>query len=440
MDKSQAIEILKKSKLLPERWTPLRPHPVQNELWTSLNRFKVVPAGRRSGKTELAKRRLIKSLPLKLPYGPARYFAAAPTNDQARRIYWDDLKALTPKQWLASRPNESRMIIKTIFGSEIEVVGLDKPERIEGSPWDGGIIDEIGNVKAGAWQENVRPALSDRNGWCWLIGVPEGRNHYYDLYEYARISKDPEWGAFTWFSADILPASEIAAAKRELDPRTYRQEYEASFESYEGTVYYNFSEKNIAQWEYQSRLPVCLRFDFNETPMSCTTAQVTKETYGDNRLDHVHVFDEISIRSSNTVEVCNELINRFTKPPVMSYVYGNAYGNTSTTGKTDYQIVQEMLSKKGWKLEFRIPSSNPSVVDRTNSVNAMLCSIDGYVRTTIDPRCRELIQDFQRVTFKEGTRVINKDDPDRTHWSDGHGYHVHLDYPVKRYERVFVHA
>lgn len=97
-----------------------------------------------------------------MPYGHARYFAAAPANDQARRIYWDDLKALTPKQWLAGKPNESRMIIKTIFGSQIEVVGLDKPERIEGSPWDGGIIDEIGNVKAGAWMR--APAACSSSG------------------------------------------------------------------------------------------------------------------------------------------------------------------------------------------------------------------------------------------------------------------------------------
>ena len=62
------------------------------------------------------------------------------------------------------------------------MVGLDKPERIEGQPWDGGVLDEYANMKAHAWGANVRPALSDRLGWCDLIGVPEGRNHYYDLH------------------------------------------------------------------------------------------------------------------------------------------------------------------------------------------------------------------------------------------------------------------
>jgi hypothetical protein len=36
---------------LTARWTPLKPHPEQLRLINSTARFKVVPAGRRSGKT-----------------------------------------------------------------------------------------------------------------------------------------------------------------------------------------------------------------------------------------------------------------------------------------------------------------------------------------------------------------------------------------------------
>ena len=71
-------------------------------------------------------------------------------------------------------------MIRLINGAQIWVVGLDRPERIEGSPWDGGVLDEYGNMRANAWPEHIRPALSDRAGWCDFTGVPEGRNHYYD--------------------------------------------------------------------------------------------------------------------------------------------------------------------------------------------------------------------------------------------------------------------
>src|SRR5690606_18111959 len=117
---------------------------------------------------------------------PSRFFAAAPTHAQAKRLYWSDLKALVPGRLLAGKPSESELIIRLVNGAEIYVLGMDAPERIEGSPWDGGILDEYANMKARAWGEHVRPALADRNGWCWLVGVPEGRNHYYDRWRFAQ--------------------------------------------------------------------------------------------------------------------------------------------------------------------------------------------------------------------------------------------------------------
>jgi hypothetical protein len=151
---------------LPARWTPLRPHPIQHAYWTSTARFNTVPAGRRSGKTEFAKRKLVKAALRGTTFSEARFFAAAPTRDQAKRIFWDDLKALSPKHLMTGRPLETELCIKLVNGSEIHVLGMDKPERVEGAPWDGGVLDEYGNMKRETWTEHVRPALSDRGGWC----------------------------------------------------------------------------------------------------------------------------------------------------------------------------------------------------------------------------------------------------------------------------------
>ncbi|MFQ5736607.1 MAG: terminase large subunit domain-containing protein, partial [Thermodesulfobacteriota bacterium] len=205
-------------------------------------RFAVVPAGRRSGKTELAKRRLVMGLAAKKPWADPRYFAAAPTRGQAKRIFWKDLKAMVPDGWKA-RVYETDLCIVTRFKSELWVVGLDKPQRIEGTPWDGGVLDEYANMRAGAWGENIRPALSDRAGWCWFIGVPEGLNHYKDLVDYALTGEDQDWGVYSWSSSDILPAPELEAAKRVLDPRTFRQEYEGSFEGACGRAYYAYDPR-----------------------------------------------------------------------------------------------------------------------------------------------------------------------------------------------------
>lgn len=403
-------------------------------------RFVVVPAGRRSYKTELSKRKLIRAaIDSKASvWDKPRYFAGAPTRDQAKRIFWDDLKALMPEQYLDGKPSESELTISTIFGSSISVVGLDKPERIEGSPWDGGVLDEYGNMRSDVWGDHVRPALSDRLGWCWLIGVPEGRNHYYDLAQYAITSGDPEWRHFSWHSSLVLPESEIEAARRQLDERTYRQEYEASFESYEGLTYYAF-DRNLnldPAVHHDPTLPLILRHDFNRTPMTCTIAQEHETRNG----IVVHVIDEITIHSSNTAEVAQEILNRY-DGKIDKYlgadVYGDAYGDKGTTGQTDYQILDEILRGKGWSVRFHIPASNPVVVDRVNAVNAMLKTGNGIARTKINPdKCPQLVKDFEQVTNKEGTRIIDKDaDPMRTHWSDGHGYHITARFPIREQRR-----
>lgn len=156
---------------LPARWTPLRPHPIQRAFWTSTARFNTVPAGRRSGKTEFAKRKLVKAALRGTTFAEARFFAAAPTRDQAKRIFWDDLKALSPNGLTLGRPGESELVIRYVNGSELWVIGMDRPERIEGQPWDGGVLDEYANMRKEAWPKHVRPALSDRNGWCDLYGL-----------------------------------------------------------------------------------------------------------------------------------------------------------------------------------------------------------------------------------------------------------------------------
>jgi hypothetical protein len=76
-----------------------------------------------------------------------------------------------------------------------------------------------------------------------------GRNHYYETAEKAQaelaeLGAESEWGYFHWKSADILPAKEIEAAKRDLDPLTFAQEYEASFVNFEGRAYYAFGDEN----------------------------------------------------------------------------------------------------------------------------------------------------------------------------------------------------
>lgn len=204
----------------------------------------MLPCGRRSGKTELGKRKLVQRALKGTAFPNSRFFAGAPTNDQAVKIYWKDLKDLVPKWILAGDPSESSHMIP-VFNrsggiSEIYVLGMDKPERVEGQPWDGCLLDEFGNMKERAWSAHVRPALSDRLGWCDFLGVPEGMNHYYDLYE--RALQDPTWGVYEWASSTILPAEEIEAARREMHPLLFDQEYGGKFVNFLGVAVFDIEK------------------------------------------------------------------------------------------------------------------------------------------------------------------------------------------------------
>lgn len=428
---------------LSARWSTLREHITQRAYWNSTARFNTVPAGRRSGKTELAKRKLVTRALRGTEFDTPRFFAGAPTRDQAKRIFWDDLKLLVPSQFIYGRPMETELLIRLVNGAELCVVGMDKPERIEGVPWDGGVLDEYGNMRPTAWPQNVRPALSDRLGWCDMIGVPEGRNHYYDLDSDARaqmlIHEDKsEWASYHWISADILPPEEIAAAKRDLDELTYQQEYEASFLNFTGRVYYKFSDhRSKARLEYNPDAPLLFCFDFNVDPGVAAVAQEMSLPSG---LDGTGVIGEVWIpNNSNTERVCDKLIQDWGDHRDKIKCYGDASGGARGTAKvqgSDWDlIVQKLRPKFGERLHIDVPPANPPVRSRVNAVNSRLCSTTGDVRLMVDPaRAPKVVRDFEGVRWIEGGagEIDKKKDPMLTHISDAIGYYVAKVFPVRR--------
>ena len=421
--------------VLTSRWYPLKPHPEQIRLVNSKARFRVVPAGRRSGKTERAKRFLVREAIRSSYYqwDDCRYFAAAPTRDQAKAIYWDDLKKLIPNWLFAKEPSESSLSIRLINGAEIWVLGMDKPQRIEGRPWNGGILDEYADMKSKTWFEHVRPALADRKGWCWFIGVPGGRNHYYKLYRRAKADDSGEWETFHWISADILPNDEIISAKRDLDELTYLQEYEASFLNFQGRVYYTFDERyHLAHLKkyYNPHEPLILMFDFNVEP---GTAVVAQEMILPNGLPGTAIIGEVWIpRSSNTPAVCKKLIQDWGDHKGSVLIYGDATGGARGTAKvrgSDWDIVMDyMRAVFGYRASLKVDRVNPSERSRVNSVNTRLRSMSGEIRMMVDPKhAPHVVEDFEGVVFLEGGsgEIDKRSSPMLTHLTDAIGYYVH---------------
>jgi len=428
---------------LPARWTQLRPHPAGEAYSNSPHRFNTVAAGRRSGKTERAKRKLVRKLLSASTSWEPRFFAGAPTRDQAKRIFWDDLKLLVPRYLMAERPSESELKIRLVTGGELYVVGLDVPERIEGSPWDGGVVTEFANVHPDAWPKNIRPALSDRNGWCDLEGVPEGRNHYYDLDRKAKAmmkerGAESEWGSFGWKSSDILSPVEIAAAKEDLDELTYKQEYEASFINFEGRAYYVFEEEihgaPLAKL-YNPKAPLIFMFDFNVEP---GVAAIGQEMTLPNFQQGTGIIGEVHIpRNSNTPAVCRRLIKDWGEHAGRVLCYGDATGGSRGTAKVDGSdwelIAKELKPIFKERLDIRVKDHNPKERARINAVNSRLRTAAGIVKMMVDGhKAPHVVQDLEGVTLLKGGsgEIDKKTAPHLTHISDGIGYYVEYEFPV----------
>lgn len=424
-----------------KRLYKLREHPVQMQLVASPHRFILVPAGRRSGKTERGKRRIVKALlnaVQETRWPDPRFFAGAPTRDQAKAIFWADFKAMIHPAFVADI-RETDLCIRTVWGAELFVIGMDKPQRIEGRPWDGGVLDEYANMKAGAWGENVRPALSDRRGWCWFTGVPEGRNHYYDLNEYALTSGDPEWSSYTWKSIDILDPAEVEAARRQLDPLVFTQEYEASFVNFVGRCYYPFETRTHAvslRDRYNPRAPLAFCFDFNVEP---GVAAVVQEMVLPNGVQGSGVIGEVYIpRNSNTPAVCAKLIQDWGKHQGMINLYGDATGGARGTAKisgSDWDLIKGAMHKHFGSnaVRFRVPKENPFERQRVNAVNSRLRTAEGVERMMVDGKyAPHVVKDFEGVRLLEGgSGEIDKDADRRlTHVSDAIGYYVVREFPI----------
>lgn len=416
------------------RWYPLKDHPVQLALVDAVPngiRFPLVPAGRRSGKTERFKRFLVKQANRE----PGQYFAAAPTHDQAKKIFWDDLKALTLSSLHKRRPSESDRIIYMPNGSEIHVIGLDKPQRIEGVPWAGGGIDEFADVKTDAWEANIFPALNtvdptrpDYRAWCWLLGVPDGLNHYYDLCQKAEQGEDPNFAVFHWKSAEILPEDVLASVKRAMSAKQFRQEFEASFETASGRIYEDYSKANHTKERIQPHEQLLWMHDQNYTPLSSAIG-VRRGEGGDD----LYLLDEIVLTSAVSKQSAIEFVEKF-KGHKNKHVliYGDPAGQAGEKHghASDYVDIEGVLKAAGWTYTRKVRPAHPAIKDRQNAVRAKICTADGhrslFVNPTTAPWCDK---GLATVQLKDGSSFQEDDKNKYQHITTAIGYCVDREWP-----------
>ena len=378
----------------------------QREVWDADGRFRLLCAGRRMGKTHLCIARLITwaaSKPNSLNwYVTANY-------RMAKQIAWRQLKNMVPPEICVKR-NETDLMVELTNGSIISLKGADNADSLRGVSLSSLVVDEAAYVKQEAWEMVLRPALSDQGGPAWFITTPAGLNWFYDLWEQAQDLDDWSTHSYTTIEGGNVPPEEVEAARRTLDSRTFKQEYLASFETLSGRVYPDFSDENISEDVKDTGGAIMWGSDFNVGTM----AGVLGSRVGDT----LHIWDEVSVKQSNTDEVCAMLRERFNGRKLVAYPDPTGSSRkTSSAGRTDHEIIRQ------YGFGCVSPKAPWAVKDKINATNSMIRNASGQIRLFVHPRCKDTIKALRNVTYKPNTEdyIIDKS-ANIEHWTDALGY------------------
>jgi phage terminase large subunit len=320
--------------------------------------------------------------------------------------------------------NKAEMVLTMKHtGSRILLRAVDEFERLRGTnlAWFG--LDELTYTMEGAWlrlEGRLRdPKATLRCGFA--VWTPKGFDWVYRKFVsnqvegYEAIQAAPFENRF--LLAQVPDFYE--RLRGSYDESFYRQEVLGDYLNVEGgLVYHAFSrERNVRRMEVDPARPVVWALDFNVDPMCSVIAQV-------ERNGEVSVLDEIALKRATTEQACEEFEKRFGLPRAGVVVYGDASGaSMNTTGYSDYQVIRSFFGGRLAKVVYRVPKANPPVRDRVQLVNARLRNARDEVQLFIDPKCKELIADFEQVSYEEDSTQVDKDkDRRRTHLSDALGY------------------
>lgn len=355
----------------------------RKEILKDKTRYKILSCGRRWGKSYFSILFLL-SKPLKRN---ERRWIVFPTYRQAKMVSWSILKDIFAKKDVSI--NETELSITFDNGAKIELKGADKPDSLRGVSTTMVVMDEYSYMKENVWGEIIQPTLAETKGSALFVGTPTGvQNHFYDLFVKGQ-SKDGDYKSwqFTTLEGGFISEDEVENAKKNLDKRTFEQEYLASFLTAANRAAYNFS-RDIHCKVMDKSPRMFWGIDFG------VASYMTAILMCENTAGEVYVFDEIGLQNSNTFELAKLMQQKAPGLPVYPDPAGKA--RTSNSTKSDHMILQEsgftVISKK----------ANPTQKDRLNALNKMLEDATGKHRLFVNPNCKNLIRDLELCTMENG--------------------------------------
>ena len=380
------------------------------EILSDRHKFIILVAGRRWGKTWLSLTWLLSG---NITANQNRFFVA-PTYRQGKMVAWSVLKQML--EHTHCKFNETELRVDLPNNSVIRIVGADRADSLRGVGLKRVVLDEFAFMKPDVWQNVILPMLSSTNGRALFSGTPSGYNHFHKLF--IRATDEDDWSCYEYKTIDggNVPQDEIDRARREMDQRTFSQEFCATFESYEGKLYYNFDPTKVVKkslkWIKGSEL--WMTCDFNKSPMVWLVCQRMPD-------GNLQVIEELVIRyNAKTQNLIREFCKRYEHiQNKLIYLTGDASNKYESHRdfSSDYQIIMGILRENKWHVVNRVPKKNPNINNRVN----VMCSLIHHNRIKITDQAHMLINDLQS-NESDGRGAKDKKDPMQTHASDAIDY------------------
>lgn len=324
----------------------------------------------------------------------------APTYRMAHEIAWADLKVAFPSRWI-NKTHDTNMSIWLKNGTQIQCKGAENYDSLRGVGLNFVVLDEVQDIHPDAWYLVIRPTLASTNGSALFTGTPKSFNLLYDLYQLGQDPKMQAWASwqFPTIMSPFIPQSEIDDARKSMDIKSFQQEFESSFLSMSGRVYYAFDRRaHVGDYAFNPNLPIWVGIDFNINPMSTVVIQPQKS-------GEVWVVDEIVLQSASTMDVVDAIERKYWRYQAQTVIYPDATGNSRQHARAESDL--DIFRERGYVNILHHPK-NPPISDRVNAVNRMFRNARGDVRLRIDRKCSSLINSLDQTIYRPGSREVNK--------------------------------
>lgn len=372
------------------------PHEAQQKIHQSTAQFVVAVCGRRFGKSFFAANE-IAALAFNPAFKDTRSWVVAPHHSLTEKVFRDVIKIATLNGFLpyfkVFNNSDKKRYIKTLWGSEIECKTADNEKSLVGDELDLLIIDEGSKLKESAWDQHLLPTLADRKGRVFIITTPQGKDWVYRLYERGQEKNDPDFESFNFASRENphkYVRDFMEKAKRVMSPLKYQQEFLASFVSFEGAVYseFTFTDHVIEgkPEEFKDFDYIVYGLDYGHTnPTAILVIGVHDGKH--------YILDEVYKTGMLLGDITREL-----------EVLQKKYGKGVLYPDNNYPAYNKELSNKG----FRVMKIWKDVIPGIEAVTSALKTGNLF----ITQKCKNTIKEFESYRYhqdKQGSN--NKEEP-----------------------------